>query len=421
MIHLHRSGFPGGPILAAAAALLLAAPGAEGALAAVQQLPSTPRAMAPATAAAPGWIGIFYEGGPDGRPLLGPVTGVGSAIAVSDVAEGSPALRAGLRPGDLIVAINGRSVSPDGFRSLDIREGDRIRLRVLRDGTPVEALVTAGRPPERVIRTRVAVDARDPRIDSLRTRIILEMDSILVRGTGDTRSVIAFIAPPAGQEGRGGPVAVASAGASAPEPRLPFRTFVFRADDGEATRRELEVVRGTLAGMRGRLDSLRAEGDALRLQVNQVPGEMEALAWTVTSARAQGVANERAARALGEASRAAAVAPAPAPPPPAVTALRPLTPYILGQRVVAGAEFTPLNPELAEYFQGEEGLLVLQVLDGTPARDAGMMAGDIVTRVGNRRVRTLDEVRAALDAGSRGGVQVTLVRRGRTVLLTLPR
>lgn len=412
MIHLHRSGFSGGSVLAAA--VLLLAPAAQGVGAAVQQFPSTARA--PASTAAPGWIGIFYQGGPDGRPLLGPVAGVGSAIAVSDVAEGSPALRAGLRPGDLIVAINGRSVSPDGFRSLDIREGDRIRLRILRDGTPVEALVTAGRPPERIIRTRVAVDARDPRIDSLRTRIILEMDSILVRGTGDTRSVIAFIGPPAEQGGSRGPVAAASPGAPAPEHRLPFRTFVFRADDVEAARRDLEVVGGTLAGVRGRMDSLRAEGDILRLQASRIPGEMEAMAWTVTSAREQGLAEERA-RALSEASRG----PSAAPPPPAVTALRPLTPYILGQRVVAGAELTPLNPELAAYFQGEEGLLVLQVLDGTPARDAGMMAGDIVTRVGNRRVRTLDEVRGALDADSRGGVQVTLVRRGRTVLLTLPR
>jgi membrane-associated protease RseP (regulator of RpoE activity) len=403
----------------ATAGLLLSAPGAQGATAPLQQLPAVPpapRAAAPPAAAGPGWIGIFYEGSREGGPRLDPVAGVGSAIVVSDVAEDSPALRAGLRPGDLIVGINGRSVSPDGFRSLHIQEGDRIRLRVLRDGAPVDTWVTAGRPPAAPVRTRVSVASRDPRIDSLRTRIILEMDSILVSGTGDSRSVIRFIGPGAGGEFRG-PSPTATPGAPESDPGLPFHLFVFRSSEEGAGSHELEGLHGTLAGLRKRADSLRAEGSSMRVEARRVGGEMESMAWTLTSAREQLEAEERAVRARREvvASRAGG-----GPPPPAVTALRPLTPYILGQRVVAGAELTPLNPELAQYFQGEEGLLVLQVLEGSPAREAGMMAGDIVTRVGTRRVRTLDEVRAVLDRRGDGPVQVTLVRKGRTVLLSLP-
>jgi len=95
------------------------------------------------------------------------------------------------------------------------------------------------------------------------------------------------------------------------------------------------------------------------------------------------------------------------------------TPYGWGQRVLAGAELTPLDADLREYFQGEDGLLVTQVAPGSPAREAGIRSGDIVIRLGNRRVRTVPEARAALEE-VRGRIPITLVRHGETVLVSLP-
>lgn len=408
MIHIRSTA-----VVAALAVLGTASPAS--ATFVLQQFPSSP-ASAP-TARAPGWLGIFYKGDGQGRPDLGSIPGVGSAIRVSDVAEASPALRAGLQAGDLIVAINRRSVSPDGFRSLDIREGDRIQLRLLREGRPVELSVVAGRPPD-AVRPRTALDPRDPRIDSLRTRILVEMDSILVHGSPEGHSVIRFVGP-GGQAEFRGPVRVEAGHREGADPALPFQMFFLRRDEllpeerfqlGAAVERAADAaaLQARSAELRTALDSLRAEGYAVRVEV---AGDRARVV------REQAAAEQRMVRTL---TGRVAPRPASAPPPPAVTTIRPLTPYILGQRVVAGAELTPLNRELAEYFQGEEGLLVLQVLEGSPARDAGMMAGDIVTRIGRRPVRTLDEARAALE-GEGGAVQVTLVRKGRTVLLALPR
>lgn len=70
-------------------------------------------------------------------PLLGKHFGVESlqGVLVSDVKPGSPAERAGLRIGDVIIEINGQRIqSLEGFRSMvhDIGEGEGITLRVQR-------------------------------------------------------------------------------------------------------------------------------------------------------------------------------------------------------------------------------------------------------------------------------------------------
>lgn len=400
--------------LLAAFVLLLAPQGAWGARVVLQTATAAPSVRVDVPERAQGWAGIFYEGDPEGLPRLRSMGPMGSVIRVLDVAQASPAFRAGLRPGDLITAINGRAVSPDGFRSLNLREGDRLQLRLVRGGDQFEAIVTATRLPERPVASSFAADARDHRIDSVRTRIMGEIDSILVQGAGEARSFSVVVT--------GAPDHViirrqagAPSGGVAEDRGLPFHTFVLRSrEEADALTREAEALRGVMAGLRARTEVEREAAERL-LETARVRQLQEGTRqYPVASSGSGAGGGPRAVQ--GVAVRAAAP-----PPPPAGVAVRPLTPYILGQRVVAGAELSPLNPELAEYFQGEEGLLVLQVLDGSPARDAGVLAGDIVTRVGTRRVRTLDEVRSALEAVGSGAVQLTLVRKGRTVLLTLPR
>jgi hypothetical protein len=82
---------------------------------------------------------------------LGSSTGNGQAGArVREVSPGGPAERAGVRAGDLIVAVNGKEVrGADPARRVvellrGVRPGDKVTLRVLRAGRRLEFRVTAG-------------------------------------------------------------------------------------------------------------------------------------------------------------------------------------------------------------------------------------------------------------------------------------
>ncbi len=71
-----------------------------------------------------------------------------AGVVIADVRDGSPAEEAGLRPGDVIVAIDGRPVRDVGDvrnRIGLVRLGQRLALSVLRDGEPteLEAVVAA--------------------------------------------------------------------------------------------------------------------------------------------------------------------------------------------------------------------------------------------------------------------------------------
>lgn len=93
-----------------------------------------------------------------------------------------------------------------------------------------------------------------------------------------------------------------------------------------------------------------------------------------------------------------------------------------GMRVVGGAELSPLNPQLAGYFGVEDGLLVLQVLEGTPAHEAGLEAGDVIRRVNHEPVLEVAHMRT-LVARARGVevIPLEVVRDGRQLTLEFPR
>lgn len=80
--------------------------------------------------------------------------GMGSrrGVVVTDVADNSPGQGAGLKPGDVILEVNGKAMStPEEIMSLiseqDLRPGDKLRLKVLRQGRVFEAEVKLERPP----------------------------------------------------------------------------------------------------------------------------------------------------------------------------------------------------------------------------------------------------------------------------------
>jgi putative serine protease PepD len=59
------------------------------------------------------------------------------------------------------------------------------------------------------------------------------------------------------------------------------------------------------------------------------------------------------------------------------------------------------------------GATVTQVRSGTPAEDAGLQAGDVITRVDGKRITSADELRAAINARQPGDtIALTYTRNG---------
>ena len=75
----------------------------------------------------------------------------GNGVLVNRVSEGSPAERAGLRQGDVIVGLNGANInSPEELlmRVREARVGDRVRLDISREGRRQLLTATLGERPE---------------------------------------------------------------------------------------------------------------------------------------------------------------------------------------------------------------------------------------------------------------------------------
>lgn len=96
-----------------------------------------------------GWIGVMIQ---EVTPQLAEqFDAPEGAVLVADVLDDTPAERAGLERGDVIVTLEGREVdSASEFRNeiADFQPGKEIRLGVLRDGDRMSVDVTLDRQPE---------------------------------------------------------------------------------------------------------------------------------------------------------------------------------------------------------------------------------------------------------------------------------
>lgn len=111
--------------------------------------------------------------------------------------------------------------------------------------------------------------------------------------------------------------------------------------------------------------------------------------------------------------------------------LPPATPFnnpFMSTERVLGISGDNLTPQLARFFGVKEGhgVLVSEVIDGSPASVAGLRAGDVIVRVGSQAIGSVEELRWALQAQQNKQHEVTLAivrnRRERdvSVLLNLP-
>ena len=78
-----------------------------------------------------------------------------------------------------------------------------------------------------------------------------------------------------------------------------------------------------------------------------------------------------------------------------------------------GIRIESLNPDLASYFGSRDGkgVLVLDVTDGSAADKAGIRAGDVITRLGDKSIENADDLIEAVRS-SEGSVSISLQRHG---------
>jgi membrane-associated protease RseP (regulator of RpoE activity) len=82
-----------------------------------------------------------------------------------------------------------------------------------------------------------------------------------------------------------------------------------------------------------------------------------------------------------------------------------------------GVQIQDLNEGLGEYFDTDRGVLVTRVIDGSAADEAGLKAGDVITRFDGKDVEDADDLMSAVRGAGEGPVDVTIVRKGETQTL----
>lgn len=98
-----------------------------------------------------------------------------------------------------------------------------------------------------------------------------------------------------------------------------------------------------------------------------------------------------------------------------------IVPEILGGLPRLGLRVQELGSQLADYFGASSGVLVTAVEEGTPAKTAGLRAGDVVTQVDGNAVTSTSDLRRRLnDASGETTLSIVRDRAETTVTVTLP-
>ncbi|MBD3181087.1 PDZ domain-containing protein [Candidatus Poribacteria bacterium] len=85
--------------------------------------------------------------------------------------------------------------------------------------------------------------------------------------------------------------------------------------------------------------------------------------------------------------------------------------------VWVGLEYQQLTPEIAEHLDSpvNKGLIISDVVKDSPAHDAGLKTGDIVFKIGEKKVNTTDDAQNAVEELKKNGeVVFHIVRKGKT-------
>lgn len=373
-----------------------------------------PGAEAHAQESQRGWIGISYEVRATDRGA--------PRVVITEVRRGSPAESAGIRAGDRLVAIEdliGAERLMSASKQLELRPGQRVDIRLERAGRPLDLVVRAAERPLQ-LQVDAAVDW-SLQADSMVETMFRAMDSLRIHllETSD-RGVATAVARQQAQAR----LRVADAdGREAVS--APFEFFVFRGEPHDSLVRAMERLNDEMEELReaeaDRLRELRRTRSGRRAEdqdrrLADLRREIEELTRESAGLRS----------AMAEAARATAgweylvPTPEPSPAPAESEPYRPLTPYLLGSNRVAGAQVIEVQPELGAYFGVESGLLVVDVSPGTPAALSGLRPGDVVTRLDQVGVRTVEDLRFGVSQAG-DTLPVTVVRQGSALQVLLRR
>ncbi len=310
-------------------------------------------------------LGLFLDASCEDTSLTGSEVSCRASPIVLSVVEDGPAFRAGVRVQDTLVALDGVPLeSPEGraaLRSLDA--GRPVRLTVAGpDGRRELEVVPELRAPAPVMRFEwrtPGAEGQESEVRVFRAPTPDVLRSFTWKSGQPDGSGRAFVLIEPGPEGE---LRVQITDADSMEVRAlePGRgdgtgaTYV--VESRELARRLIEVRDRTLEVARARLDSL--------VRMRQ--------------------------------SRSSAPLPAPSE-----------------HRRLAGAEFRPMTPELAEYFGGVgSGLLVLRVIPDTPADRLGLRGGDVVVEIDGRSIDSIQGLLRAMDRDDSEPMNVKWIRKG---------
>ena len=373
-----------------------------------------------------GWIGISFDVLTDPRGRI-------QEIIIADVSPGSPAQRAGIRPGDQILAINELD-EPQELAELSARlhlePGADVVIKFLRDGRRVERLMEAADRPDTFLARstlRLSIEA-----DSMVETWVRAMDSLRVELVSERSGDIRLRRVMAG---RGNEVTVIADGSGEAvvrtrAVRAPFEFFVFRGESHDSLRLEMSEVNRVADELEDLLTQRerqlrRRTGSSTRLDFSQdyqFKQLSDALLQVADRSSELEDAMAQAARQTAgfDYLRETRVPQAPNTVRDVTGAgeFRPLTPYLLGRNRVAGAEVIDLKPELAQYFGVGRGVLVVDVAAGTPASMAGIIPGDVITRIDQVAVQSVEDLRFGVSMAN-GTLPISLVRQGTSVQLLL--
>jgi hypothetical protein len=413
-------------------------PGWDVPLASVRQLDPAER----------GWIGV-------GVDITVTEAARGPAILevrVVRTVDGGPAALVGVAPGDIIRTLDGNLITPERWQrfSQNLRPRVELRLGLDRPGRSRAVqvnLTTAPRPSLSPVPMGLTAH-----LDSVRRSFRTQLES--GRGVWDNRDYVTLLMAGDSVEAastrflRQARQDAVSYGAR-PGPNaeiltpfgqggdrysvvwntdvaLPFEYLMLQSPEADSVKTAIIRLRGALTDVteatrlrEQEIDVIveltaRQLGDSdaqilrLRSDNERIHEDLERLALRL----AEIGSNEREAR-MRVAGIGAEIA----------ARIRPFTARVVGQNFIGGAQFNDLNPQLGEYFGTDHGVLVIQVLSGTPCEEAGLVPGDVVTHVGDTQIDSIEAFRAVLNEvfGRRRQAELTLMRRGERVAATLSR
>ena len=350
------------------------------------------------TSGEPGWLGVNYQ--------LRWVEGEGRCepqVLVERTVQGSPAERAGLRAGDVILTLDGEPVPAGRITALAARlaPGDSIRLRVDREGEIREITAVADRRPARP--PAVLLRRESSGLEASSAPIVhVNGERLIARNVeGSTRGIRGYWLASEG----GRPEYRRLSGWS--NDALDTRVVELLRCAEEVEWQPARTVHVNLRQLQERADSLRV---AMAQRVLERQGE------TRFELRSLEAGSAATTEVTGRLQRLRSQ-------PSTGTYVLRIEDYVAaGMRGVAGAELTALEPELAAYFDNvRRGLLVLRIAPGTPAARAGLVPGDVVVEANGASLASVTELRRILSVPDGQEVRLEVIRKGRVRTVTIPR